>query len=1350
MKKLLTLILSFVCVGCLSAAIACQNEPEHYEHTWVETDRLDVDGNKVYECSECKEAHAHSYAAAWSSDATHHWHKGICGHNAKKDYATHRFEENGEVCLDCGYDTASEREYQILFYTTTLPDSSGYVNDIGVTYESVSLNGFEVNVAGDMLVKGDRIAFKIHKSVFSEYTDGTTEPKVVAYVGGTSFEDAIEQPILCRDGVYEYTIEDTAVIVVTNVAIRSMSIAGEGTAQNPFTIYTATDWLYFAQFINNKEFYSNMHYNTAYWALGNDIDFEGEELYVIGDNYTYAGASVFCGTFNGNGHTLKNFTISNDVYGMGTYAPYVGLFGAVAQYEGANTVITNLNLENFTVNARVNSGEGEVFLVGGLAGFVSGGTIINCSVNGAKINVTGATQSASLNYNTVYTGGLVGYMQTVNMNTDTVYFASIQYCSVNAELICTDIVNCAGLLVGRTYCSTESIPVYMFNNYTTGTVSGAARTGGAVGILGRYASLQNTYSTATVKANAQVDWRLTEEYAGTIVDDSYAYAGGLVGFAENDAVIANCFAKGTTEAKAVGTNKARTNYLLAGKSAKGYEYYNSPEVILIGNAQQNDTINENYLKNTLGWVEADWVFGDGYPTINQEDATREYGITINIDGADYETVTAKSVYRPMSNWYLGVQFAENEGAIINMYVRKEGTNELTSGYYFDAACTQRIPTCYVPLNPITVYAKYADYSDILGEYYLRGNGLDAKMTLKANASYEFECGAIVIDGEYEFDGETLTFKNGYFSRLASTATQTQAATYYNFWATVTDEGNLLIFDGEELVEVTEEDESFDLYGARFFPIGSELKAIKAENVGGIAGEYVVTTQNGTSNMTLYRDGTGTFDNDTLTYANVDGVIMIVRGNGYEYTAVIESGDLVGLKRGSNMFAVSSSDGFAGTWEKRAGASGTYTFDGRGKWTYSEGNSLGASGEYTIDKSGEQPVMSFTHDGVTYTVVKNGSTLSISESGSSVSVGLYGKNGYAGVWYTASYRNQRYTLTLSGIGSEGYGLLTFVGSGVKYNDLRYVYESGALVAYIADTPYIVMTVRNNVLTAQVYDEEYGDYTTEYTFYLYDDFYGDWVSDIEGLETFKFNGFGAYNVAANVGNVPVNGNVIIGDDVAGVRYTINNDGSASFTYKDVEYTLTYNEFANDITVSYNGNTGKITKADELIDVVFVDGEGVKYTFDGRGNFVGGGTVTVGDKTGSYKIDGANINITLEGQSMVISKTDDGYALTADGNTTALGIDNAFTGSWSAKNGDTLVIGDMTEIVIGGVAIAVEGKYNDEDVTMYFDGSVMYFTVYNATTGEYDTYYLQAISNRIVLSKGSVDDVASQVLFSRQAEI
>jgi fibronectin-binding autotransporter adhesin len=145
---------------------------------------------------------------------------------------------------------------------------------------------------------------------------------------------------------------------------------GNGSAANPYQISTAEQ-------LNSIG--TNTTLLNKYFILMNDINmsaYTGTQYKIIGTGST--STSSFAGTFDGNG-----FKISNLTYTTASKASNIGLFGSIN-----NATIQNLRLENINI-----SSQGDY--VGGLAGTMNGGQIINCSVMG---NIAGRS----------YVGGLVG------------------------------------------------------------------------------------------------------------------------------------------------------------------------------------------------------------------------------------------------------------------------------------------------------------------------------------------------------------------------------------------------------------------------------------------------------------------------------------------------------------------------------------------------------------------------------------------------------------------------------------------------------------------------------------------------------------------------------------------------------------------------------------------------------------------------------------------------------------------------------------------------------------------------------------------------------------------------------
>jgi len=294
-------------------------------------------------------------------------------------------------------------------------------------------------------------------------------------------------------------------------------VTGEGTQDSPYLVYTADELNLVGMCPYERD---------AHFKLMADIDlsaFDGRDgrpaFNMIADWGECWGPGLcpdepFTGVFDGNDHTISNFSYTSN----GTYN--AGLFGYVS---GPNSVIENLKL----TWPNIDGGEGGN--VGALVGYLESGTVANGHVEGGS--VSGGWQ----------VGGLVGAS----------YQGTITNSSSTATVSGNDSV---GGLVGRngwqsvvTQCS------------STGTVSGGSSVGGLVGsnqgtitycdsagrVLGDW-SVGGLIGTS----GCSEDWWWCEE-PGTIFD-SYSTAavlgtgsncGGLVG--NNDAgEVARCYTSG--------------------------------------------------------------------------------------------------------------------------------------------------------------------------------------------------------------------------------------------------------------------------------------------------------------------------------------------------------------------------------------------------------------------------------------------------------------------------------------------------------------------------------------------------------------------------------------------------------------------------------------------------------------------------------------------------------------------------------------------------------------------------------------------------------------------------------------
>ncbi len=135
------------------------------------------------------------------------------------------------------------------------------------------------------------------------------------------------------------------------------------------TISTAEQLAAFAASVNKD----NKNYAGYTVKLAADIDLMNGVWAPIGQT----GATQFLGTFDGNGHTIKNLNIDSSAQTGGTYSS--GLFGWIERHgEDADYLmaVKNLTIDNATVKGNHN--------VAVIAGYLIG-TINNCHVKNADV-----------------------------------------------------------------------------------------------------------------------------------------------------------------------------------------------------------------------------------------------------------------------------------------------------------------------------------------------------------------------------------------------------------------------------------------------------------------------------------------------------------------------------------------------------------------------------------------------------------------------------------------------------------------------------------------------------------------------------------------------------------------------------------------------------------------------------------------------------------------------------------------------------------------------------------------------------------------------------------------------------
>ncbi|MEE0409346.1 MAG: leucine-rich repeat protein, partial [Clostridia bacterium] len=171
-----------------------------------------------------------------------------------------------------------------------------------------------------------------------------------------------------------------ACLPVTVMAETTVSFAGRGTSSDPYKIETAEQLQDMRDFVNRGDGKNDA---GKYFVLTADIDLGGQEWTPIGfteGTNKYA----FTGTFDGDGHVIKNFKITEvptftnataTALPEGTttvYCTNVGLFGAV---QGGT--IKNLGVEDVSITVDNKPDKSAIHRVGALVGRLAG-TVTNC------------------------------------------------------------------------------------------------------------------------------------------------------------------------------------------------------------------------------------------------------------------------------------------------------------------------------------------------------------------------------------------------------------------------------------------------------------------------------------------------------------------------------------------------------------------------------------------------------------------------------------------------------------------------------------------------------------------------------------------------------------------------------------------------------------------------------------------------------------------------------------------------------------------------------------------------------------------------------------------------------------
>lgn len=1077
------------------------------------------------------------------------------------------------------------------------------------------------------VVKGESVRFKVWVSPYmkDEYyvTNGTE--------------------VLDPDDNGFYTIENVNSNTTVNVTgakqgelVQDESFLerkdGTGTADDPYILERPIDLFTVAALVNS-DFYTG--FNNAYYKLNADIDMKGEKLFVIGDMSN--GNAIFCGHFDGGGHTVKNFYITDEVINQETfekaYLPFVGMFGYACATQASPVEIKNLTLENYEVTIHPDKYvvDDETSFAGSLVAYGIGVQIENCKAVNGKVTSENDYKAASI------IGGLAGGLQSAydTVSNTITYDAYVNGCSVDAQVSGSGFTVSAGGIAGFiTSADTQAI-AYISNCVTTGKVSAARDVGGIAGTLDRFSTVTNCYSSCEVAAKN--DFTTT----GAVPEQTRACAGGIVGYAGNDGVIYGCYAANTsvkaTSRKGVGDHGA-----ICGKANAAFaDAADAAECLQINNREKVAGDTDGVFTDELGWTAEEWTFEGGVPAYTGAKA-RAVTITVKNGGKESSYVKQIATPVPVYAWYQDK---------MDEYIDDEDGRSW--GYYFDEELTQKVPYGFVPTANVNLYYGYADYSQVAGTYYLGKStyGIKAYFALDEKGGYSFRDGGMSFVGTYVYDGKKkeVTLYNSCMGAMEYTADRINGSYVTMVMNTENTEGG------------------YELNGKLMVSDGSgsslnDLKLTAVKKRGDFAyGEYV----NDDGTLLLRPNGTAvhTVNDDVqqLTYK--------ITASGIEFDnklpVTVENGVITSFAN-LKLPAVLK-DAFAGVWKPSAASSLEYSFDGRGGV-----KAGGVTGTYEV--VGDKAVI--TVGGKQTEAVLNANSMNIDGTA------YYLSDGFTGSWYgRSSVGNETVELTLGGVGANGYGeaQITF-SSGITHSvEGQYsVTDDGVMIVYVGDTLYGEISINKTTGTAYGPFYSYSTYLKNHEigyanaeFKAFDLFKGVWVCDLEGVGSINFTG--------KTGGARTAEALVSGTDgkTATTQYSLSSATAGTVTIGGKTYAMSLNENTNKIELS-QGQTvvGGLAKRDLWYGVTLYEGS-KSYVFDGNGNL--SGSVRVSDGTTLQYTMGANGVPELDGKQLVAANGGFGW----DGK--LLTFKTGFNNSWLMPvTNEEVVIGEVNSDFTASVTI------------------------------------------------------------------
>ena len=252
---------------------------------------------------------------------------------------------------------------------------------------------------------------------------------------------------------------------------------GSGTADDPYLIKNADQM----NAIGANQGDWNKHFK-----LIADIDlssFVGSDFNMIGYYHSYYNKKAFSGVFDGNGHTISNFTYNPDGEDK------VGIF----VYLAGSGQVRNVCMLDPDV---VYSGSSQYCLTSPLVTYMRGGSVENCWVYGGSVSgrrrvgaVVGYVYAGQVTRCWAESVEVRGSYSVGGLLGGTNWYATVSECYANCDVQ-------GGTWVGGCIGENDG---WVQDSYAQGRVSGSWNVGGFMGAIEEGETTRNCYSTAKVE-----------------------------------------------------------------------------------------------------------------------------------------------------------------------------------------------------------------------------------------------------------------------------------------------------------------------------------------------------------------------------------------------------------------------------------------------------------------------------------------------------------------------------------------------------------------------------------------------------------------------------------------------------------------------------------------------------------------------------------------------------------------------------------------------------------------------------------------------------------------------------------